>query len=153
MSKRDTIAVTSHLQRKSRTSDLTGERFGKLVAIEFVKMLPHGYAVWKYMCDCGKTVESKARNAKNSGHCGCRESPSRVKDIRGTRYGNLVAIRVYEIDSRGSARWLFRCDCNGEVVRFPHAAKATGHCGCKTTENLSKRSTTHGMSVSKVYKA
>lgn len=71
----------------------------------------------------------------------------------GERLGKLVAESPAGMNSRKEMRWLYRCDCGGETVQYPHAAKITRHCGCETKERLRNRSLTHGQSGTKVYKA
>lgn len=52
--------------------DLKGERFTRLRVLGLVKTTKAG-AVWKCLCDCGKTVEVLASNLKscNTQSCGC----------------------------------------------------------------------------------
>jgi len=52
--------------------DITGQRFGKLVAIEFVDYHT-GQAWWRGMCDCGKECvvgRNKIRKVQEPS-CGC----------------------------------------------------------------------------------
>lgn len=57
-----------------KATDLTGERFGRLVVLE--KAAPnkryHG-SMWVCKCDCGKTTIANAQNLKsgNTTSCGC----------------------------------------------------------------------------------
>lgn len=56
--------------------DLTGQRFGRLVAIEPVgKSNSHG-VLWRCKCDCGKEVDTRANYLRNGGttSCGCFHS-------------------------------------------------------------------------------
>lgn len=53
--------------------DLTGQKFGKLTAIEPLEKRNHGSVVWRCICDCGNEVEV-AENmlvSKNTRSCGC----------------------------------------------------------------------------------
>lgn len=52
--------------------DLTGQRFGRLVALGAVGRRPNGI-VWKCKCDCGKTTSVPACNLRCGGtrSCGC----------------------------------------------------------------------------------
>jgi len=54
--------------------DLTGQRFGKLVALRDVGRL-HGGVLWECICDCGKTVNVRQSNLKSgdSKTCGKRK--------------------------------------------------------------------------------
>lgn len=52
--------------------DILGQRFGKLVAVEFVGTKGRK-AVWKFKCDCGNEKEIVSRNAVSGQtmSCGC----------------------------------------------------------------------------------
>ncbi|WP_321822954.1 hypothetical protein [Pyramidobacter piscolens] len=58
--------------RYSRRTDLTGQRFGRLVAIEYVKDA-NGDTSWRCRCDCGKETVVTAGNLINGNthSCGC----------------------------------------------------------------------------------
>ena len=58
--------------------DISGKRFGRLVAIEPTKKRVHGNGciVWRCQCDCGN-IHYVNGNALRSGHiqgCGCGRS-------------------------------------------------------------------------------
>ena len=61
--------------------DLTGQRFGKLIAIEYYKK--SGRTMWKCKCDCGNEVVVSASHLKD-GHtksCGClKTTPKHPKE-------------------------------------------------------------------------
>lgn len=65
--------------------DITGERFGRLVAISYV-----GNSMWLCNCDCGGDCIANTQNLKN-GHvksCGCfREENSSALGIEMAKYG------------------------------------------------------------------
>ena len=52
--------------------DLTGQRFGRLIAIEFV-CRKKSYSFWKCICDCGneKIIASTALRSGGTRSCGC----------------------------------------------------------------------------------
>lgn len=69
------------------TIDLTGQRFGRLVAIEPTAQRRRGCVVWRCRCDCGREFYA-ASNALHHGDirsCGCtqlanlRTAPPQVK--------------------------------------------------------------------------
>ncbi len=82
-----------------------------------------------------------------------RIAGTRVKDRVGDRCGKLVAEKPAGRNSRGEMRWLYRCDCGGETVQYPHAAAATANCGCETASKLHRRFLKHGASGTLLYKA
>lgn len=50
-----------------------GQRYGRLTAIEFSGRERHGWAVWRFRCDCGKELTALAANARygTTKSCGC----------------------------------------------------------------------------------
>lgn len=72
------------LYSKSMCIDITGQRFGRLVALRRDEKSKGGMAVWFFVCDCGKVVKRKHFGVR-SGHtqsCGCYGRESRVKHGR-----------------------------------------------------------------------
>ena len=64
--------------------EITGEKFGRLTAIAYVKSTPGGEAIWSFGCDCGKEVEFSQYTVR-TGHtqsCGCLGVESRIKHGR-----------------------------------------------------------------------
>ena len=53
--------------------DITGQRFGRLTAIAFVRMDRFNKSVWLFVCDCGATAEASASLVKRgvTSSCGC----------------------------------------------------------------------------------
>lgn len=63
-------------------SDITGQRFGRLTAIEPVSKAKDGQYIWRCKCDCGGTKDVILGNLKYGSvqSCGCisQESSSRI---------------------------------------------------------------------------
>ena len=59
-----------------RTVDLTGQRFGKLIAVRPTGERQGGHIVWECKCDCGKTTLVHANNLQRgvTRSCGCLRS-------------------------------------------------------------------------------
>lgn len=87
-----------------------------------------------------------------------------ARDLRGRRYGRLVALEPCSGSRSYARRWRCRCDCGG--VAFIHTAKLvngeTRSCGCLRRENSRKLAsgldhalyaTKHGLSHHPVYVA
>lgn len=53
--------------------DLTSQRFGRLIALEYVGSRPGHGPVWQCLCDCGQLVDVLARKLKRAEKksCGC----------------------------------------------------------------------------------
>jgi len=99
---------------------------------------------WLCRCDCGKelVVSGKHLRSGHSQSCGCRSAEvtrqTYLQDIRGERYGRLVAIRRMPDEQQrlrnGYAKgdWEWLCDC-GKTHIATIASVRTGHirsCGC-----------------------
>lgn len=138
--------LSSNVKRGNTTSccgngkrqDLTGRRFGMLVALE-KRPDPNGRVRWFCRCDCGgETVSYTA--SLNSGHtqsCGClqRESAlSRFIDISGERFGTLTVVVRADDQPGNGARWLCRCDCGEQKVILGSKLRqgVVISCGCAT---------------------
>jgi hypothetical protein len=98
-----------------KVKDITGKRFGKLVAIRHIGFNNSGNARWLCHCDCGRkhTTASTHLLNGNTTTCGCR---SRIKDITGQRFGQLFAIKQTKSDKHNNARWLCKCDCGRKTA-------------------------------------
>lgn len=56
------------------------------------------------------------------------------KDIKGQRFGKLVAIRMYEKDTQAKYYWECQCDCGKTHHTSGHALRLgrSNSCGCET---------------------
>jgi len=68
--------------------------------------------------------------------------------IAGTKMHRLTAEKQLSGD-----RWLWRCDCGGEIIQKAAVVKFgnTKSCGCLSRERVAERNTTHGMSKHALY--
>lgn len=112
--------------------DLTGRRFGKLVALHQTGETSPAGRMWFCQCDCGGTIEAP-RGQLVSGYrrsCGCLGHPPR-KEYIGLRFGMLTVIG-YEGKRSGMHRWRCRCDCGNETVVGQTLLQSgkTKSCGC-----------------------
>lgn len=57
----------------AKRAEIAGQRFGRLVALEYDHSNERGRAIWKCQCDCGKTHYCKAKDLLNGNtvSCGC----------------------------------------------------------------------------------
>lgn len=139
-----------------KIKDITGRRFGKLVAIK-ISSKRYGKKKnikWYCKCDCGKTVlvSSYGLCCGNTKSCGC----SRIKDITGLRSGKLVAIKPTNKRSNNSCNviWLCKCDCGKTTLVASRNLqnKQVKSCGCLLSETFiiaGKTSKATGMSYYK----
>ncbi|WP_394372107.1 hypothetical protein [Clostridium neonatale] len=65
----------------SNRKDLTGQKFGRLTAIKYVKTIKTK-AIWLCKCDCGKNIEVLAESlySGNTKSCGCISSQN-IKEL------------------------------------------------------------------------
>ena len=126
--------------------DLTGQRFGLLVAVE-QRAAHDGGIAWLFRCDCGGSRVAKVgalRWGVNHGStptCGCRPE----LNITGQRFGRLVAIKKVS-GFREKTTWRCRCDCNVETL-VAKSNLLNGHtqsCGCLRLEKSVEAATRHG---------
>lgn len=126
-------------------SDMTGKRFGRLVAIEESGRLPVTKAIdglaWLFRCDCGSEVRLLGQRVRAGAtrSCGClRKATARARGRSqphviepGYRHGDLTVIESVEDDQPGR-RYLAACGACGDQVVRSTAALRTGpqDCGC-----------------------
>ena len=136
--------------------DLTGQRFGRLVAIARSGTGSGGSAVWHCLCDCGKETDVVGQSLRSgkTRSCGCLSAESSSercrKDMAGVRFGRLTVLFCEGMDSQRNALWRCRCECGKEIVTRGSTLRygRSQSCGCMKVDNL----TQHGMSKSRLYK-
>lgn len=140
----------------SRFIDITGERFGRLVAISPIKV--DGKVKWICKCDCGGetiTTASKLRTGHTKS-CGCfqREQTSLAsrKDYTGKKFGRLTVQK--RIDGN-CTKYQCRCDCGNVVIVLSSnlITGATKSCGCLRSELVTAVDTKHGGCKTRLYRA
>ena len=79
---------------KNNVKDLTGHRFGSLIAIEPTEKRVSGSVVWRCTCDCGKEKFAPASelNVGNVKSCGCLYGRSKRKYL--DEYERIFSCRV-----------------------------------------------------------
>ena len=124
-----------------KSNDITGQRFGRLVAIRLMYKHKNPPSIWECKCDCGNVVEVDYRNLHKgrTRSCGClhrettiQNGKNSAKDITGQRFGRLVAIRRTDKQKNESVIWECKCDC-GNVVEVRSTTLRNGNtksCGC-----------------------
>lgn len=144
----------SSIQAKSRNDknkkpsqfDYTGRIFGRLTAIEKVRS-DAGKAVWRYLCDCGNTVEKPAIsvNYGSISSCGCLRTEfakSKAKNLDGMRFGRLLVESYSHSDSNKKRIYKCICSCgNSAHVGSGSLLKPNGtkSCGCLQRESVADR--------------
>lgn len=115
-------------------TNLSGRRFGQVIVLN--EYLPYknkngfiAYPLWKCKCDCGH--EWWAHNPSKIKMCNLCRIKNQIHDLKGKRFGKLVAIRPTEKSSSGT-KWMCQCDCgNYGVFEGQNLTRgATKSCGC-----------------------
>lgn len=135
--------------------DLTGERFGRLVALERRVGSRKQAAAWLCRCDCGseKWVITELLRSGKTQSCGClhKEQLSARRSVieeSGTRFGKLVVLGPA---GKGGAHshyllWECLCDCGNKTVvegkRLRDGSKKS--CGCLIAESVTA---THAIDI------
>ena len=72
--------------------DITGERYGRLVALAFVGIhASNGQSIWRFQCDCGGITETRATFVRSgiTTSCGCARKEAAVRN--GVQFRKVVA--------------------------------------------------------------
>ena len=131
--------------------DLSGSRFGKLVAVEDVGVGSTGSRLWKCQCDCGET-KVVAANRLVTGHtksCGCGRN---VSHLEGRTFGRLCVLEKSGRSEKGSVIYKCLCTCGSIVFVKSHLLKNGGvrSCGCLKRESTIKNNRLRLVAVSHV---
>lgn len=119
--------------------DITGQKFGRLTAIEY-----KGNSKWLFDCECGNQIIARISNVSRGAtqSCGClrkeRKGPKLYNfvDISGCRYGRLQVLKYV-----GEKKWLCVCDCGNEVITTGKNLRSgnTKSCGCLQSDNRRRK--------------
>lgn len=138
--------------------DLTGKRFGKLVAIDRAAdyVSPKGYhkIMWNCVCDCGNSSVAMGSHLLN-GHtqsCGCERykglTKRAVSDLSGQRFGMLTVMHRMPnrmVGQNSRVVWRCKCDCGNEtdVLSLLLTGGLTKSCGCLNVSHAERVMTTY----------
>jgi len=140
---------------KRNFKDLTGQRFGKLVVLEYAGATDKQRGLWKCRCDCDLNkiiiVTTSNLTSGNTTSCGCKWYDEKgdwkfFKDISGQVFGRLTAIERADdrIDPSGkpTTMWKCICSCDGKELVVSGQSLRNGSsksCGCLQKEIVSNR--------------
>ena len=120
--------------------DLTGERFGQLVAVRTTGKSSSGQVLWLCKCDCGTEKEVITQNLRKGRTKSCGNH--KVKRLEGEKFGKLTAIEEVGRKKKSGVLWRCKCECGKEIITI--SARLTSgssrSCGCATREAVSKAS-------------
>jgi hypothetical protein len=135
--------------------DLTGQRFGKLVALSRTTG-----SHWLCSCDCGKTSFASLTNLRNgrTKSCGCGQlaalrdfNCNKPMDETGNKFGKLLVLGEAELSRTGKRRVRCLCDCGKTKEVFLGGLRrgVTTSCGCNqkiAMDKFNKSNAKHGHS-------
>lgn len=136
-----------------RYADLTGQRFGKLIALRKTEERFKSCVVWECKCDCGqyKKVPTNYLRQGVITSCGCayeashqKFAKSRANDLTGQKFGKLLVLqRMPGVTEHNRTLWECKCDCgNVTVVSSGYLLNKprTQSCGCSHGYRTSRKS-------------
>lgn len=136
--------------------NLTGQTFGKLTVESHT---PDGFALCK--CSCGKLrkVRGFYLTSGNTQSCGCLRKESQLTNLVGEIIGNYTVISFDKEIKKGKKvinYWICKCDC-GTIKSVTHRTlmkrNNVQNCGCKSKDDLIRRSSNPDAGYKKVYRS
>jgi hypothetical protein len=129
-----------------KIKDITGQRFGRLIALRPTEERQQRQVVWECQCDCGNIckIASASLLQGKTKSCGCLKKDTMKGntfgkgrapfDLTGKRFGKLVAIEsVGKLNNDTRYSWRCKCDCGNECI--VSVSKLTSgertNCGCE----------------------
>ena len=120
--------------------DLRGMRFGKLTVMGLSSEIRGKDRMWICKCDCGNTHLARGHQLKSGEITTCGCSRQKLKDIIGEKRGHLTAIGYTDKrDSRGSAIYIWQCDCGNTVERAIQSVHNNGSAQCPECQRKVKQ--------------
>ena len=118
---------------------LVGRRFGHLTVIKDTGKRLHRSIIWECKCDCGNEheVTSNNLNGGSVNSCGKMNCPyhKTFENLKGQRFGKLIAMYPTSMKDGSHMYWVCQCDCgNQHEVSSSHLKDGTVQsCGCIST--------------------
>lgn len=120
--------------------DMKGLRFGRLTVVEMVGFTEHKSAIWKCVCDCGRShnycQDTLARKKHPVACPQCTKDDmylGRVKNLTGQIFGDLEVIGI-EKDDKGHYKQLCQCSCGNKILAKTNNLlnNRVSSCGCRS---------------------
>lgn len=120
--------------------DITGQKFNALTALGPTKYgSPGSVIVWKWLCDCGQTINRTAARVQRGDlkSCGCSAIP---RNMLGQKFSKLLVTGIAPKRS-GKTAWYCTCDCGKTqhaVTQNALVSGTTTSCGCAKNRTSSE---------------
>lgn len=134
---------TKNMIRQKLQKDITGERFGHLVALYNTNQKQNNHSVWHCRCDCGQEIDIPISNLTtgNTTTCGRTKECSYAKkkasqsalDLTGKCFGKLTVNKeLYRKNEK--VYWDCTCDCGTRhIIKTTKSLQQSSFasCGCE----------------------
>ena len=127
--------------QKIKSKDITGQRFGRLVALQPTEQRQNQNVIWKCKCDCGNItyVPTNSLTSGNTQSCGCLHKDFLLNQLHpnliNQKFYHLTVLQKAGIDKNGKQLWECECDCiNHTHIIVPTSSLTSGNtqsCGCQ----------------------
>lgn len=102
--------------------DITGQRFGQLMALESTIKDRYGRAIWLCQCTCGKLTQVPGHYLRRGSYtmcytCAMAARLSNPTNIIGGRFGGLTVQSLISGTKYNDYRYTCLCDCGKEVQK------------------------------------
>lgn len=138
------------MKNKTETSKIIGNRYGKLVVIEYIHSIPIQGRIFKCKCDCGNIIErsfSKLNN-KEVKSCGCLAKDLgqlKIIDMTGHKIGEWSVVSLATNEERvgknkKGAYWKCICSCGNIGILYATDLRSgyTKSCGCRAPSMIAE---------------
>lgn len=132
--------------------DITGQKFGRLMAISFSHQNDRHQSFWNCLCDCGNhtVIQGYSVTSGKTKSCGCSKQRINYTIFLGKKYGRYTITQIIGRDRNGLQKVFCKCSCGKEKeVLFQSLRDGlTESCGCLSKETASERGKlqfTHGL--------
>ena len=141
---------------KYATKDITGQRFGRLIALNPTTERVNRAIVWLCQCSCPlQTIVKVPITALTAGKaisCGCMQYVPSYRDLTGEQFGKLTVLSEAGI-VKGKRMWFCQCSCGntttvrGECLTSGARVKS---CGCLAGDGAGKTIDMVGMTYGRL---
>lgn len=140
--------------------DISGHRYGRLLAIKHIGKNGSGKTLWECHCDCGniKNITTSDLSSGRVNSCGCLRkeitAKKNFKDLTGKVFGQWTVVERGKTNNCRKIEWICECSCGniGEVSGNSLLAGKSTMCKECLRKIQSKKAKTHGKSRSRIYK-